>query len=253
MEEYESHIQKGHIVYAGVDYTDILRSAEREADIVLWDGGNNDIPFYQTDLHIVVADPHRPGHELKYYPGETNLRMAQVVLVNKVNTAEPAAIEEVIANISHTNPNATIIRAGSVVSVEDEKAIKGKKVLVVEDGPTLTHGEMTYGAAHVAAKQFGAAEIVDPRPYASGTIKGVFEKYRHLTDILPAMGYGDQQVHDLQATINAVPCDLVLVGTPFDLSRLVKSNHPMIRVTYALDQPSTAELARILDRFLRKL
>jgi predicted GTPase len=250
MEEYESHIQQGHIVYAGVDYEEILRSAEREADIVLWDGGNNDIPFYQTDLHIVVADPHRAGHELRYHPGETNLRMAQVVLVNKVNTAQPEAIDEVIRNISRTNPRATVIRAGSVVAAEDEKAIRGKKVLVVEDGPTLTHGEMTFGAAHVAARQFGAAAIVDPRPYAAGTIRGVYEKYQHLTDILPAMGYGDQQVRDLQDTINAVPCDLVLVGTPFDLSRLIKTGHPMIRVNYSLDQAATTELAGILDRFL---
>ena len=250
IEEYESHIRKGHIVYAGVDYTDILRSAEREADIVLWDGGNNDIPFYQSDLNIVVADPHRPGHEVRYYPGETNLRMAQVILVNKVNTAAQAGIEEVMANIARINPSATVIKAASVVSADDETAIKGKRVLVVEDGPTLTHGEMTYGAAHVAARQFGAAAIVDPRPYAAGTIKGVFEKYKHLTDILPAMGYGDQQVRDLQATIEAVPCDLVLVGTPFDLSRLVKTRHPMVRVNYGLDQAATNELARILDKFL---
>ncbi len=250
MEEYESHIQKGHIVYAGVDYEEILRNAEREADIVLWDGGNNDIPFYESNLSIVVADPHRAGHELRYYPGETNLRMAQVVVVNKVNTASPAAVEEVIANIMRTNPKAAVIRAGSVVTVEEEKSIKGKRVLVVEDGPTLTHGEMTYGAAHVAAQQFGAAAVIDPRPYAVGTIRGVFEKYQHLTDVLPAMGYGDQQVRDLQATIDAVPCDLVLVGTPFDLSRLVKTRHPMLRVSYSLDQPATDELARILDRFL---
>jgi predicted GTPase len=250
MEEYESHIQKGHIVYAGVDYEEILRSAEREADIVLWDGGNNDIPFYRPDLHIVVADPHRAGHELRYHPGETNLRMAQVVIVNKVNTAEPGAIEEVIANVSKTNPHAAIIRAGSTVSAEREEAIRGKRVLVVEDGPTLTHGDMTYGAAHVAAKQFGAAAIVDPRPYAVGTIRGVFEKYRHLTDILPAMGYGDQQVRDLQASIDAVPCDLVLVGTPFDLSRLIKTRHPMMRVNYSLDQAATADVSAILDRFL---
>jgi predicted GTPase len=253
MEEYESHIQKGNIVYAGVDYEEILRNAEREADIILWDGGNNDIPFYQTDLAIVVADPHRPGHELSYYPGETNLRMAQVVLINKVNTAKPEAIREVIANISSTNPGATVIQAASVVTADDENAIKGKRVLVVEDGPTLTHGEMTYGAAHVAAKQFGAAEIVDPRPYAVGTIRGVFEKYRHLTDILPAMGYGDQQVRDLKATIDAVPCDLVLVGTPFDLSRLIKTKHRMIRISYALDEASSNELAKILDQFLSKI
>ncbi len=250
MEEYESHIQKGHIVYAGVDYVDILRSAEREADIVLWDGGNNDIPFYQSDLNIVVADPHRPGHEVRYYPGETNLRMAQVIVVNKVNTAKPEAIEEVLANISRINPGADVIQAGSVVTADNEQAIKGKRVLVVEDGPTLTHGEMTYGAAHVAARQFGAAAIVDPRPYAVGSIRGVYEKYRHLSDILPAMGYGEQQVHDLKATIEAVPCDVVLIGTPFDLSRLIKTKHPMIRVNYSLDKPATDALSRILDRFL---
>jgi predicted GTPase len=250
MEEYESHIQEGHIVYAGVDYEEILRSAEREADIILWDGGNNDIPFYRPDLHIVVADPHRAGHELRYHPGETNLRMAQVVIVNKVNTAELAAIEEVIANVSRTNPHAAIIRARSIVSAEREEAIRGKRVLVVEDGPTLTHGEMAYGAAYVAARQFGAAAIVDPRPHAVGTIRGVFEKFRHLTDILPAMGYGDQQIRDLQATIDAVPCDLVLVGTPFDLSRLIKTKHPMMRVNYSLDQAATADLSAILDRFL---
>lgn len=253
MEEYESHIQNGIVVYAGVDYEEILRSAEREADIVLWDGGNNDIPFYQTDLAIVVADPHRAGHELSYYPGETNLRMAQVVLINKVNTAKAEGIREVLANISTTNPGAKVIQAGSVVTADDENAIRGKRVLVVEDGPTLTHGDMTYGAAHVAAKQFGAAEIVDPRPYAVGTIRGVYEKYRHLTDILPAMGYGDQQVRDLKDTIDAIPCDLVLVGTPFDMSRLIKTKHRMIRVSYALDQASTHELATILDQFLSKI
>jgi predicted GTPase len=250
MEEYESHIQRGNIIYAGVDYEEILRSAEREADIILWDGGNNDIPFYETDLAIVVADPHRPGHELSYHPGETNLRMAQIVLINKVNTADAEGIDRVVANIKRTNPGAAIIRAGSVVTADDEQAIKGKRVLVVEDGPTLTHGEMKYGAAHVAARQFGAAEIVDPRPYAVGSIRGVFEKYTHLTDILPAMGYGDQQVHDLKATIDAVPCDLVLVGTPFDLSRLIQTRHPMVRISYSLDQSSTDALAGILDKFL---
>jgi predicted GTPase len=250
MEEYESHIREGHVVYAGVDYEEILRQAEREADIVLWDGGNNDIPFYRPDLHIVVADPHRAGHELRYYPGETNLRMAQVVIINKVNTAAPAAVDEVIANVTRTNPHAAIIRAGSVVSAEREEAIRGKRVLVVEDGPTLTHGEMSFGAAHVAARQFGAAAIIDPRPFAVGTIRSVFEKYRHLTDILPAMGYGDQQVRDLQASIDAVPCDLVLVGTPFDLARLIKTKHPMMRVSYSLDQAATAALSGVLDRFL---
>jgi len=252
-EEYESHIQRGHIVYAGVDYEEILRSAEKEADIILWDGGNNDIPFYQSDLQIVVVDPHRPGHEMRYHPGETNLRMAQVVIVNKVNTAEQSSIGEIIANVKSTNPGAAVIRAESVVSADDEAAIRGKDVLVVEDGPTLTHGEMTYGAAHVAARAFGAAKIVDPRPYAVGSIRGVFEKYTHLTDILPAMGYGDQQVKDLEATIDAVPCDLVLVGTPFDLASLITSKHPMMRVTYALGQAATEELNRIVTDFISKL
>jgi predicted GTPase len=252
MEEYESHIQKGHIVYAGVDYAEILHNAEKEADIILWDGGNNDIPFYRTDLHIVVADPHRAGHELRYHPGETNLRMAQVVIVNKVNTADPGAVEEVIGNISRTNPSARILKADSVVSLADESAIRGKRVLVVEDGPTVTHGDMAYGAGYVAARQFGAAEIVDPRPFAVGALRSVYEKYGHLTNILPAMGYGERQVQDLQATIEAVPCDAVVVGTPFDLSRLIQTRHRMVRVDYALDQATTNELANILDRFLKR-
>ena len=250
MEEYESHIQEGHIVYAGVDYTEILTQAEKEADVILWDGGNNDTPFYHTDLHIVVVDPHRAGHELRYYPGETNLRMADVVVVNKVNTAGLEATAEVIENVQRLNPRAQILRADSIVAVDDEQAIRGKRVLVVEDGPTLTHGEMTYGAAHVAARRFGAAEIVDPRPYAAGSIRGVFEKYRHLTDVLPAMGYGLQQVADLQATIDAVPCDLVLVGTPLDLSRLVRTRHPMLRVRYSMGPVAADALGRVLDGFL---
>ena len=250
MEEYESHIQRGTILYAGVDYVDIIRSAEKEADIILWDGGNNDIPFYQTDLNIVVVDPHRAGHEVSYYPGETNLRMAQVLIVNKVNTATREGIDKVLANIARINPSAEVIQAGSAVTVDDEKAIKGKRVLVVEDGPTLTHGDMTYGAAHVAAKQFGAASIVDPRPYASGSIRGVYEKYRHLTDVLPAMGYGEQQISDLKATIDAVPCDLVLVGTPFDLSRLIKVKQPMVRVSYGMDKAATEAISGVINRFL---
>jgi predicted GTPase len=250
MEEYESHIKRGTILYAGVDYTDIIRSAEKEADIILWDGGNNDIPFYQSDLQIVVVDPHRPGHELAYYPGETNLRMAQVVIVNKVNTASKESIDKVLANVARINPSAEVILAGSTVTADDPGAIKGKRVLVVEDGPTLTHGEMKYGAGHVAATQCGAASLVDPRPYAVGSIKGVFEKYSHLTDILPAMGYGDQQVADLQATIDAVPCDVVVVGTPFDLTRLIKTKKPMVRVTYEMDEASTKALDVLLNKFL---
>ncbi len=250
-EEYEAHIQQGHVLYAGVDYGEILRRAEQEADVILWDGGNNDLPFYRTDLHVVLVDAHRPGHEIRYYPGEANLRMAQVVMISKIGTAKPEWIEEVTANVKAVNPEAMLIRADSVVSVPDEAAIKGKRVLVVEDGPTLTHGEMTYGAAHVAAQLFGAAEIVDPRPYAVGSMKQTFGKYQHLRDVLPAMGYGDGQIQDLKATIEAVPCDLVLVGTPLDLARLIRTNRPMMRVRYSLDEATGAVLDGILDKFIR--
>ncbi len=250
-EEYESHIQNGTIVYAGVDYEEILRQAEKEADVILWDGGNNDTPFYKPDLHIVLVDPHRPGHEISYYPGETNLRMAQVVVISKAGNAPPDGITRVTANVKRLNPQAKIVRANSIVSVQDEASIRGKRVLVIEDGPTLTHGDMTYGAAHVAARDFGAACIVDPRPYAIGSIRETFEKYSHLTDVLPAMGYSDLQVAELQATIEAVPCDAVLVGTPLDLGRLVKTSRPMIRVTYSLDNEATQALDLILDDFLK--
>ena len=249
-EEHEAHILAGNVVYAGVDYEQILRQAEHEADIIVWDGGNNDLPFYKTDLHLVLVDPHRPGHELRYHPGETNLRMAHVVLLSKVGTANPASIEEVSRNVRGINPAARLIRADSVVTVQDERAIRGKKVLVVEDGPTLTHGEMSYGAAHYAARHFGAAEIVDPRPYAIGSIRETFARYDHLVDVLPAMGYGDQQIRDLEATIDAIPCDVVLVGTPFDLARLVRSSRPMVRVTYGLDSEATSALESVLNDFL---
>jgi predicted GTPase len=251
-EEYEAHVREGHVVYAGVDYEEILRRAEGEADVVLWDGGNNDLPFYEPNLHIVLVDPHRPGHEVRYHPGETNLRLAEVVLVAKSDSATPAQIEEVTANVSRINPRAKCIRAESVLSVSDEAAIRGRRVLVVEDGPTLTHGEMTFGAAHLAARRFGAAQIVDPRPYAVGSIRETFAKFSHLVDILPAMGYGDGQVRDLKATIDAVPCDLVLVGTPFDLGRLIETRHPMLRVGYSLDAESSGALDRILDEFLAR-
>ncbi|NWG13868.1 MAG: GTPase [Acidobacteria bacterium] len=249
-EEYEAHIRMQNVVYAGVDYEEILHRAEQEAEVILWDGGNNDLPFFRSDLHVVLVDPHRPGHELAYHPGETNLRMANVVVVSKSDSAPTAGIERVIANVRRINPGAQLIRAESVVHVDDEVAIKGKRVLVVEDGPTLTHGEMTYGAAHVAATRFGAAEIVDPRPYAVGSIRDVFETYDHLVDVLPAMGYGDKQVRELEETINAVPCDLVLIGTPFDLTRLIHTKHPVRRVTYALDEASAAALSKILHGFL---
>jgi predicted GTPase len=249
MEEYESHIQMGNVVYAGVDYVEILRRAEEEADIILWDGGNNDTPFYRSDLHIVLVDPHRPGHEVLYYPGETNLRMADVILVSKTGTATAAGIEQVTASARAVNPDAKLIRADTVVTVQDDREIRGKSVLVVEDGPTVTHGEMAYGAAHVAAHRFGAARIVDPRPYAVGSIREAFVRYPHLVDVLPAVGYGEGQVADLAATIEAVPCDLVLVGTPLDLGRLIHSSKRLKRVSYVLDERTSEELDCIVGQF----
>jgi predicted GTPase len=233
-EEYELHINGGNLLFAGVDYQQIMNAAEAEADVVLWDGGNNDMSFIRPDLLITVADPHRAGHETRYYPGETNFRMADIILINKVNTANPAKIEIIEANAKELNPKAVVARGDSTIVCKGSEDIKGKKVLVIEDGPTLTHGEMRYGAGHVAAQQFGAAEIVDPRPYAAGSIKGVFEKYNHLTDVLPAMGYGSQQIADLEASVNATPCDLVLVGTPIDLAKLIHVNKPSIRIGYEL-------------------
>jgi len=253
MEEYEPHIAAGVIVYAGVDYGKILAEAEKEADVILWDGGNNDLPFYKPDLHIVVTDPLRPGHEGIYHPGAANLRMADVVIINKVDTAEPAAVEDVKKNIKLMNPKAKIIEAESPVSIENENGqVKNKKVLVVEDGPTLTHGDMDYGAAYVAAKQYGAKKIVDPRPYAIGTIKKVYENFKQLEDILPAMGYGDKQMKELRETINAVPADLVLVGTPIDLAEHLHFNKPSLRVTYALKERTAPGLKAILTKLLKK-
>jgi predicted GTPase len=236
MEEYEPHIKEGHVVYAGVDYGVILENAEKEADVILWDGGNNDTSFYKPDLYIVVTDPLRPGHEELYYPGLTNLVMADSVILNKVDSATAEMIETVKKNITKYNPDCKVIEAESPVAIEDENAIKGKKVLIVEDGPTLTHGEMKYGAGHVAAKKFGAAEIVRPEPYAVGSIKEVYKKYSHLSDILPAMGYGDTQMKELQDTINATPCDIVVIGTPIDLARHIKIDKPSVRVTYSLKE-----------------
>jgi predicted GTPase len=233
-EEYEPHIDRGVVVYAGVDYEAILREAEKEADIIVWDGGNNDLPFYKPDLHITVADPHRAGHELTYYPGESNLRAADVVVLNKVDTADLANIAQVRENVRSVNPKATIIEAASPIFVEDPDAIAGKRVLVVEDGPTLTHGEMAYGAGVVAARRFGAAEIIDPRPYAVRTIADTFKKYPKTGALLPAMGYGEEQICDLEETINATPCDLVIIGTPIDLRRVVNIKHPADRVRYEL-------------------
>jgi predicted GTPase len=241
-EEYEPHIEAGNVIFAGVDYERILRAAEAEADVVLWDGGNNDMPFYRPNLYITVADPHRPGHECRYYPGETNLRMADIVLVNKVDTATAADVETVVANTQRANPKAKIVQANSPVAVRDPALIRGQRILVVEDGPTLTHGEMRYGAGHIAARKFGAAAIVDPRPFAVGSIAQTFRKYSHVSDVLPAMGYGERQIRELEQTINAVPCDLVLIGTPIDLTRLLKINKPTMRVTYELEECEAGQL-----------
>jgi len=249
-EEYEPHIDRGVIVYAGVDYEPILRQAEEEADVVVWDGGNNDLPFYKPDLFITVADPHRAGHELRYHPGEANLRAADVVLINKIDTAGPEGIAEVRESIQKVNPQAVVVDGASPIFVENPEAIRGQRVLVIEDGPTLTHGGMTFGAGVVAARKFGAAELVDPRPYAVRSIAATFEKYSHLDSILPAMGYGDEQVRDLEETINAVECDLVLSATPIDLRRILKVRHPMDRVRYELQvigQPTLEEILK--ERF----
>lgn len=245
-EEYELHIAGGNLLFAGVDYEQILRAAEKEADVILWDGGNNDTPFFKPDVLITVADSHRPGHEERYYPGETNFRMADVIVINKVNTARPEDVAAVEKNAVRLNPRARVIRSDSVITCADPSAIRGRRVLAVEDGPTVTHGGMRYGAAHVAAKQFGAKSIVDPRAYAAGSIRSVFEKYSHLTDILPAMGYGSHQIADLEATINATPCDLVLIGTPIDLGKLLKINKPALRIGYELDRGSADVLAEVL-------
>jgi predicted GTPase len=251
-EEYEPHLREGTIVYAGVDYGRILRQAEKEADIVIWDGGNNDTPFYASDLEIVVVDPHRPGHELAYYPGEVNLRRANVVVINKVDTAAHQDIDTVRNNVRISNPKAAVIEMACRVAVSAPELVKGRKVLVVEDGPTLTHGEMPYGAGVVAARQCGAAELVDPRPFAVGSIRGTYERYGHLTSLLPAMGYSAMQCHELEETINRVPCDLVLVATPIDLGHLVKMNKPSLRVTYEVEDLSHPGMAEILASFTRE-
>lgn len=247
-EEYEPHLDNGIIVYAGVDYEAILREAEKEVDIVLWDGGNNDFPFYVTDLLIVVADPHRAGHELRYYPGETNVRMADVFVINKVDTAHPEDVITVRNNLYKLNPNAVMIEGASPLFVDDSDAIRDKRVLVVEDGPTLTHGEMAFGAGFVAAQRFGAAEIVDPRPYAVDSIRDTYEKYPNTGTILPAMGYGDKMMKDLEDTINAMDVDLVISGTPIDLTRIVKINKPIQRVRYELQEIGEPTLKTLLTK-----
>lgn len=249
-EEYEPHIDRGVVVYAGVDYEAILRQAEAEADVVLWDGGNNDLPFFKPDLYIVVADPHRPGHELSYWPGSANFRMADVIVINKVDTADLNPISAVRDSATAVNPQATIIEAASPIFVPDPGAIRGKRVLVIEDGPTLTHGGMKYGAGIVAARRFGAAEIIDPRPYTVGTITETFEKYPDIGTLLPAMGYGDEQISDLEETIRRVPCDLVISATPIDLTRVAKIYHPVQRVSYELQVIGQPTLEEVLQQKL---
>ncbi len=245
-EEYEPHIEEGVVVYAGIDYEKIVREAEKEADIIIWDGGNNDMPFLKPDLHIVVADPHRPGHELKYHPGETNLLMADVVLINKIDTADPRNIEVIRRNVRRLNPKAIIIEASSPITVDNPSLIRGRKVLVVEDGPTLTHGEMAYGAGFIAARRLGASEIVDPRPYAVGSIIETFRKYPHLEAVLPAVGYGRKQIKELEETINRTPCDVVVIGTPIDLRKVLKLNKPAVRAKYELKEAGPPTLKDIL-------
>jgi len=249
MEEYEPHINNGIVVYAGVDYGAILEEAEKEADIILWDGGNNDIPFYEADLEIVVVDPHRPGHELKYHPGETNFRRAQVLVINKIGTTEKENVEMVLNNIKKFNPEATIIRANSPIFISEAEEVAGKTVLVIEDGPTLTHGGMPYGAGIIAAEKYGAAKITDPRPYAVGSIKETFQKFTHLDKVLPAMGYGREQMAELAQTIDKVDCDLVIGATPIDLGRLIKTNKKILRVTYELEEIGSPDLKEVLREF----
>jgi predicted GTPase len=251
-EEYEPHICEGTVVYAGVDYEKILHQAEKEADVILWDGGNNDTPFYKSDLEIVVVDPHRPGHELSYYPGEVNLRRADVLVINKVDTAQQHDIETVRQNIRLNNPRASVCEMACRVALKDPQLVRGKRVLVVEDGPTLTHGEMPYGAGVVAARQCGASELVDPRPYAVGSIRGTYERYQHLTSLLPAMGYSDMQRHELEETIRRTPCDLVIVATPIDLARTIKVERPSLRVTYAVEELTRPSLADCLANFVHE-
>ena len=250
-EEYEPHLERENIVYAGVDYGKILEQAEEEADVILWDGGNNDMPFYKPDLLIVVADPHRPYHEVTYHPGETNLRMADVIVINKVETAYPEDIETVRENARASNPDALILEAASPIFVENSQQIKGKRVLVVEDGPTLTHGEMSYGAGVVAAEKYGARELVDPRPYAVGSIKSTYEKYQQIGALLPAMGYSKEQLQELEETINKTPADLVVVATPINLGKILNLNKPYVRVKYELQEIGRPTLQDIIEKFFR--
>ena len=251
-EEYEPYIDMSGVVYAGVDYEKILRAAEKEADVIIWDGGNNDFSFIKPDLLITIADPHRAGHELCYYPGEMNVRSANIVIINKVNTAQKQDIETVRTNVKSVNPTAQIIDGISAIEVEEKKMITGKRVLVIEDGPTVTHGGMQYGAGTVAAKEYGAKLIVDPRPHAVGSIIDTFEKYPHLTHILPAMGYGKKQIQELERTINNIECDVIISGTPIDLTRILKTKKPLVRIRYSVGGKTSLELEEALVKFLNK-
>ena len=256
MEEYEPHIVRGNVIYAGVDYESILREAEndpRGCDIILWDGGNNDFPFLKPDLMITVTDPHRAGHELRYYPGEVTLRIADVVIINKIDTAENNAIKEVRANIEKVNPGAVVINGASPIRVDDPSVIQGKKVLVIEDGPTLTHGEMKIGAGIVAARKFGAASLVDPRPFLVGRLKETFKIYPGIGTLLPAMGYGEEQLRDLETTINNTDCDSVIIGTPIDLNRVIKIKKPNTRVYYDLEEIGKPDLEEVLSDFVKRI
>ncbi|MBP6874816.1 MAG: GTPase [Candidatus Eisenbacteria bacterium] len=252
MEEYEPHIMNGTICYAGVDYEAILREAEKEADVVIWDGGNNDFSFYKPDLTITILDAHRPGHELSYYPGRTCFLNADVLLINKIDTAEPAAVEAVRANIRRFNPRATVIDAASPLFVDDPALVTGKRVLVVEDGPTLTHGGMAYGAGVLAARKLGAAELIDPRPWLVGSLADTFKIYPGIGTLLPAMGYGEGQVRDLERTIAQVPCDAVVIGTPIDLRRIVRIKQPSCRVNYELQEIGQPTLEDVISAFLSR-
>jgi predicted GTPase len=251
-EEYEPHLAMGSVVYAGADYQEILLAAEREADVIIWDGGNNDTPFLKPDLHIVVVDPLRPGHELSYYPGETNLCMADVVVINKETSACSESIEAVRATVRHANPGALIIDATSPLYVEDPDMITGKRVLAVEDGPTVTHGEMQYGAAVLAAQKHGASQLIDPRPYLKGSLQETFQLYPEIGILLPAMGYSDHQIADLESTINNTDCDAVVIGTPIDLRKLIRINKPAVRVTYELQEIGRPDLEDVLRKFQQR-
>jgi predicted GTPase len=255
MEEYEPHVVRGNVIYAGVDYEAILRAAEQDpdgCDVILWDGGNNDFPFYKPDLNFTVVDPHRAGHELTYYPGEVTLRLADVVVINKIDTSDPKSIQIVRENIAKVNPNAIVVDGASPIKVDNPALIRGKKVLVIEDGPTLTHGEMKIGAGTVAAQKYGAAEMVDPRPFTVGKLTTTFQIYPNIGTLLPAMGYGDQQLKDLEETINNTVCDSVIIGTPIDLNRIIKINKPNTRVYYDLQEIGDPNLDTILDEFIVK-